>query len=236
MRYKELSPFQKALVESVLDEYESVPAEENIRHEFSAPFLHRVKQLIKKSDTKMWHYVNTPIKKIILIAIMIALLAITAVAVPVVREAIIDFFIEEREEGVYGITFDPEQAAMAPQQIEICYGPANIPEGFTLVAEEKSVAAVCLMWMNEKGETILYVQDFIPQNASDSNWIGIDADGSTRESRIIGRYLAEVFYFEDTYAIFWTDNQYLYSAELSKTIPFETAESLINSMTELGKP
>ena len=233
MKYEDLSILRRALVESVLEEHEAIPAEAEIEYTFSSAFQQRIEKLIRRSNTRAWYCINSPLKKAIIIAILIGLLTITAAAVPAIREALIDFFVVEREPGVYGITFDPEQAATAPHQIETFYGPTDIPEGFELLVEEKSTAGVCLLWMNDNGEMICYDQNYIPRNATYTDWMGINADGTTRESVIINGYIVEVFYMDGSYTVCWTDNLYLYSVELSNSISFNVVEYLLASMTML---
>ena len=236
LNFEDTQLLKNALVVSVLDEYKCIPEEATITYQFSDRFQGWVSKLIKKSNTSVWHYVNSPLKKAIIIAIILSLLTVTAMAVPAIREALVKFFVEEREPGVYGITFDPEQAATAPHQIEVYYGPSFVPEGFNIIIEEYATSAVALWWMNENGELICFDQDFIPQNANYSGWIGIDAEGTERESKIVYEYLVEIFYMEETYSVFWTDNQYIYSTVLSNTIPFDVFEQMLASMTELGRP
>ncbi len=233
MKYEDLSILRRALVESVLEEHEAIPAEAEIEYTFSSAFQQRIEKLIRKSNTRTWYYINSPLKKAIIIAILIGLLTITAAAVPAIREAIIDFFVVEREPGVYGITFDPEQAATAPHQIETYYGPTDIPEEFIQIADEKTEAAVILMWMNDKAELICYNQHFIPRNATCTDWIGINSENTIRESQIINGYLVEIIYSIEYNTYVWTDNTYIYYVETTNTIPFEVFENLLVSMAVL---
>ena len=73
--------------------------------------------------------IHTMARRIILIIAIIAILVVTTMAVPAVREAIIRFFAVDRETH-YEFQFDPDQAAVAPENIETVYKPAYIPEGF----------------------------------------------------------------------------------------------------------
>ena len=229
----DITILRRALVESVLEEHKDIPAEAEIEYTFSSAFQQRIEKLIRRSNTRAWYCINSPLKKAIIIAILIGLLTITAAAVPAIREALIDFFVVEREPGVYGITFDPEQAATAPHQIETFYGPTDIPEGYYIIIDDRAISGLCMVWMDDAGNMIYYDQCFIPQNALYSNWMGVNAEGTTRESKIVEEYLVEIFFMEESYTIYWTDNHYVYSVTLSNTIPFEVFENLLASMTVL---
>ena len=90
--HKQLTPFQQALVDSILSEYSSLPAEEDLQHEFSPQFQKWAQKMIHKTRNPAWYYVNTTFKKVLIAAVIICILAATAMAIPAVREKIIDIF------------------------------------------------------------------------------------------------------------------------------------------------
>ena len=90
---KVLSEFQSALLDATLDDFSDIPHEDDINIEMSANFLTNADALIANSKRQSLHTVNLTLKRLILIAAIISMLATTAMAIPAVREAIIDFFL-----------------------------------------------------------------------------------------------------------------------------------------------
>ena len=227
--HKQLTPFQQALVDSILSEYSSLPAEEDLQHEFSPQFQKWAQKMIHKTRNPAWYYVNTTFKKVLIAAVILCILAATAMAIPAVREKIIDFFFTEHEER-YGITFDPEAAATAPRQIGSVYTPTFVPDGYDLVDQNVTEFSVYSLWLSADSQLIYYTQDIIPENATNDSWIGIDAENAKRTSQIIGEYLVEIVWLEESYSLHWTDNAYIYSLELPNSISQETMAEIFNSI------
>ena len=77
---------------------------------------------------------------------------------------------------------------------------------------------------------IIYTQETIPDNATSDTWIGIDAEDATRTSQIIGEYLVEIVWLEESYSLHWTDNAYVYSLELPNSISQEVMVEIFNGI------
>lgn len=227
--HKQLTPFQQALVDSIISEYDNLPAEDELPYEFSPQFQKWAAKLIRKTRNPAWYYVNTTFKKVLIAAVILCILAATAMAIPAVREKIIDFFFTEHEER-YGITFDPDAAAAAPRQIASVYTPTFVPDGYDLVDQNATEFSVYRLWLSTDGQLIYYTQDIIPENATSDNWIGIDAENAKQTSQIIGEYLVEIVWLEESYSLHWTDNAYVYSLELPNSISQETMAEIFSSI------
>lgn len=233
-----INAIKKALVECALEQYETVPAEDDIQHAFSRKFEKWAQRLIKKTKTTGFKAENyfrfRKVKMAIIIAALIAALSATAMAIPALREAILDFFLNNRGES-YGITFDPEQAASAPDEIQQYNVPQYIPDGYEMIMEDKSVAAVVVAWMNDKDELISFTQRLIHKEADESNWIGVSSEGVTRSSIIVDGYKVEIVQDEFVYTAIWTDNKYLYLIELPDTLDIAVFEQILTSMTIMAE-
>ena len=123
-----LKPFEQALLDITLEAFADIPSEEEIDLELSDSFLSNSEKLIEKNRRGGFSRASKTIRRIILVAALIAALATTAMAVPAIREALIKFFAQSAETH-YEFYFDPEQAATAPDNIEKVYKPTYIPEG-----------------------------------------------------------------------------------------------------------
>ena len=130
MKSRAETPFERALIDATLEEYSDVPdCEDKIAIQLSDHFIRKTEKLNRKTVSKGWKYQNTVWKRVALIAILAAVLAASAMAIPAVREAIIKFFLHD--EGThYEVSFDPIQAASAPDSIETVYLPTYIPDGY----------------------------------------------------------------------------------------------------------
>lgn len=223
-----------AILECVCERYSNVPTEAEIDYTFSERFEQRAKKLIKKAKERRYEaplrLSKKVIKTIALVAALIALLATTAMAVPAIREAIIDFFFHNRGES-YGVTFDPEAAATAPDLVEVYWIPTAIPEGFDVMLDDRAEAGVMIMWGNANGEYIFYNQSPVIKDASNDNWFGTDSERSTHSSYTIQGYKIEMMQDDEVSTAFWTDNSYFYWIEFSNTIGFSVFESMLASMT-----
>lgn len=229
---KKLSDFESALLEAALDEFINVPAESEIDIQPSPEFEEKAEDLIRKTKRTGWYYVNTALKRAILIAAIIGALATTAFAVPAIREAIIDFFIEDYGD-YFEFTFNPEEAANAPKRIETVFSPEYIPEGYELVLEDISTAGASFLWTNEKDQWICFNQYKMPNDPSNGDWLGLDSEHVTTKSILIGEYLVFVIHDETFHALIWTDNSYFYRLELDNSISEEERNLIFNSIKTL---
>lgn len=207
----------EALLLVTLDEFQSVPAEAEIQHTFSRGFQEKIRSITRKSESVAWRVWQAPVKRAILIAILIMIMLVTvACATPEIRNAIIDFFFVESEAD-YGIRFDPDEAANAPHVIENVYVPVVAQEGYTLSFKECTNAVVEYIWTNNHNEYIYYSQAIIQRDAPDRVWASIDAEGTKRTTKNINGYLVEILenQTDQQYVAVWTDNRYVYTVDIS---------------------
>lgn len=229
---KKLSEFESALLEAVLDEFRFVPAEDEIEVQPSPKFEENAEKLIRKTKRTGWYYVNTTLKRAILIAAIIGSLIITAFAVPAIREAIIDFFVKD-EGDHYGFTFDPEKAAAAPEFIEQAIGPTYVPAGYEKVVEDVSLGGIALWWTNRDDQWICHFQYTMPDDPSDTAWLGINSEEVETYSILLNDFLVLVVEDVNSYTLLWTDNAYFYRLELDNSISESEMEQIFSSITEL---
>lgn len=218
------TPFQQALIDSVTENYE-VTLQEEPSFVPSAEFERWAQKMMGKKNYR------TPISRVaraILIAALItALMAVSAMAIPAIRDAIINFFVMEHDDH-YGITFDPEQVATAPTEIVTIYRISEIPDGYSLLAEDLSPAMLTAFWMNDNGDHISYTQWPIPQDATADSWIGMHSENE-RQSVLMGEYLVEVIQSQDNQKLFWTNNSYVFCLEFSAELSQEEIEKIFAS-------
>ena len=206
-----------ALLAVALQEYADIPAEEQIDHTFSPLFRKKARELNTKSQRKAWRCWNIYRRRVILIAVIVAMLSALAACAPIIRRLYIEYFVVDN--GItYGITFDPEQAASAPKTMETYMCPEYKPTNYDIVEKRCLMSTVTYIWLSEDGSSVIcYDQHLIPKDASFSSWINIDAENTTRETTSINGYAVELFIAEEhnNLVAVWTDNSYVYTINIS---------------------
>ena len=207
----------EALLAVTLEQFKNVTPEAEIQHTFSPVFQEQIQNISRKSESVIWRIWQAPVKRAILVTILIMIMLVTvACATPAIRNAIIDFFFVE-DKTAYGIAFDSNMAANAPGMIENVYLPDLELEGYTLVLEEWDESKVECIWKKEQGEYIHYRQSPIRPNSTADTWIGINAEDTKRTTKNINSYFVEIISNEakHQYVAVWTDNQYIYRLDIS---------------------
>ena len=222
-----MTVFQKALLQSVLDEYSDLAEESALEDTFTDSFREWANDFIKK-QTPQKIRMRRILRVSLIAAVLVVLLAGTAMAIPAVREVIIDYFFTNHEER-YGITFDPEAAATAPDEIKETYILGYIPSGFDLIVEDKIVVSASFWWMDKDGRMIIFKQDVIPDDPTDDSWIGIDIEDSSKEMALIGDYRVDIIRMEESYLLVWTNNAYFFTLQLPNSIDDETMREIFLS-------
>lgn len=211
MQNRKLSNLQRAFLDAKLEQFADIPEDDSaIDVEFSPAFHAKSQELIRKSNKNYYSTGKTVLRRVALVAIIGAMLALTACAIPAVREAIIDFFFRDGGDH-YEFTYDPDQAALAPDCIETVYKPTYAVNGFELTVEDISSAGVTLMWSNSESTWINYMQGVIPDNPALGDGGGFNSEGAATEWITING--CEVLRIEDDEWIHyvWTSSEYKFS-------------------------
>lgn len=229
MTDKTVSPaFEKALVNIILEKYTDVPAEDTIAHSFSEQFLQWGEKCVQWSKSNHFRTVAI-VKKLLIAAIIAALMAGSVMAYPIIRNAFIKYSITEHEERI-SVTFDPAQAATAPKEIETVYRANYVPEAFALAIEDVNAATASYCWVSENGKVMLFNQFMIPENAQDDSFLGLDSN-AVRESVQMGDYIVEVIQNPEMKQLVWTNNAYFFLLEVPLDMPQAEIEQIFMSIS-----
>ena len=128
------------------------------------------------------------------------------------------FFLHD--EGThYEVSFDPIQAASAPDSIETVYLPTYIPDGYQQEFKTVSIAAVSIGWHNANNWWICFDQVPMPEDYENATRGGINSEGATAESTGINGF--EVIKITDNEVItyIWTNHEYMFTLMCEKEIP-----------------
>lgn len=227
------SSTKAALLDRVLEQFQDVPAEDEINYTFSKKFEKNMGNLIRSTKepalTPAVHPAHTTLRRIILVALIAALLATTAMAIPAIREGLISFFLEEWGHS-YAITFDPEQAANAPQTIQTYYKPSYMPNDFTVCVDEANLAVNSYWLENNSQERIYFTQMCIEDTSYENNWLLLNANNVERSKAVLDGYSVDVLTHDDYILYVWTDNAYLYILQTPNSMIITEAEKIICSV------
>ncbi len=229
MKKETLTPFEQALLEVSLREFEDIPEEESLHHEFSPAFDAKLEAMVSKAKRNHWSKTKVAFRRALLIAAVIAALLLTAYAIPAVREIFLDFFIKDKE-TYYEFTYDPEAVANAPEYIETVYMPTYVPKGFEEESYICSVAGVSIIWYNDEGQFLFYRQRLMPEDPLNVTDSGVNAENATIEWISLGG--GQVLRFEDEWnrGYFWATNEYRFKILCSKELSEEELTKIFNSI------
>lgn len=227
MKHRNLTPFQQALLDAVLNEDRDA-LEEKEPVAFSEDFMRRMNKLVKQTKGTLSFKTKRVLRNILIAAIIVSLLAGTVMAIPAIREAIIDFFLQVKDDRV-GITFNPEEAATAPNEIKTTYTITDIPEEYEEVVRDVFPDEACIWWVNSDDQWITYTQYLIPENATAEKWFMLEIPMDNKEQLVIADYLVEIVRSEGFYHLVWTNNEYVFVLELPDTINDETMQKIFKS-------
>lgn len=226
MSKTKLTPFEQALLDACLEEFADIPAEEEIALEPSESFSEKSAALIAQARRGRLRTLSKTARRILLVAAILAALITTAMAIPAVREGIIRFFTQNAGTH-YEFSFDPEQAATAPEYIEKVYKPTYIPEGFREDTVFIDSSYVCYFWFSESGESITFDQMPIP---NDTEGPAPDAEDVTVEILNLSGYQVFVVHAEIV-MYHWTDNEYFYLLTVPTTLSTEDQHNIFYSIS-----
>ena len=222
-----LTPFQQALLDSVSKDYAHIPSNDALEDPFSERFKAWAKIHIQSGHVKRLRAARV-VKRALIAAAILLLLAATAMAIPAVRTAILDLFFQENEERI-AITFDPEQAANAPDSIQTAYSVSYAPSDYKLIMKETNVSSACWCWLNNQGERILFTQQPLQHELTADNWYGYNAAEYAKNSILLGDYQVEKIDTTEDYKLVWTNNEYLFVLELPYSVTEEEMRKIFDS-------
>ena len=205
MKNNNQTPLEKALAEVMLEEFADVPREEEIALTASPQFHKRIKKAGKVNAVNTVRGVRSTLKRAVLIAAIVAILATTVFAIQEVRDTFIDFFVSDNGSH-YTFSFDPQQAATAPRTIETIYHASFIPKSYTLTTSNVQPSGVFYYWQDEnRANYIMFQQSII----GDVDRVPYSDDTDAVVLNINGY---QVFRVRNDATIYcWTDNKYFYT-------------------------
>lgn len=226
---KTLSTFEKALLDATLLEFAGVPDEDDIDYSFSEGFEKKATELIKKSRSKAWYHVNTTAKKLLIAAIVTALLAGSAMAIPSVREGLLKFFAHDTGINYY-FTVDEDAVKNAPKELEIVYSPSYIPDGYELVNETVCSGFASFTYLSPDGDLLDFTQEKMPDDPNYAVGSSPDAERSKVDYvEIKGYKVIQLIWDQpgdEEVALIWTSEDYFFSIFCTAPVTLDEAKQI----------
>ncbi|WP_101696936.1 DUF4367 domain-containing protein [Clostridium minihomine] len=219
---------KEALIRADFYEMNSLPNDEQIQHTFSLKFERKMRKLIRKSKKQLPRkkpLLHLRKKTLVLIAALIAVLSVSVLAVPPVREKIGDFAAQIYEKVTHLFWEEEEATVNQVEYIQEVY-PTFIPDGFELVREYKS--NVFFLQYKKEEDFIFYQQKRIEDNSIHLNTEGVELE----EAEWNG--LSAVYISNQNNQLFlWHDDRYTY--QIQSTLDKETILKIAEGVLEAQK-
>lgn len=203
-------------------EIEAAIAEaENEPHEFSPQFKNQMEELIRTGKPYNKRGLTKRGKRILIIAIAAVLaLALTACAIPEIRESIAGFFVKIFNDHVeYS---DPD---VTKDRIEEEYGFEPLPEGFELIDETKDDSYLEALYADADGHVIMF-----RQSASEINEDSIDNEHGKAFMQSIGEKKVLIHFSEVGARATWIENGYYFSIDYGSNVELTVFVKWIDSI------
>jgi hypothetical protein len=226
MSKTEWTQFEQALLDANLEEFADIPAEDAIDLTLSEEFELEGMDLLEKARRGRVPRFGKALRRALLIAAIIAALATAAMAIPAVREGIIDFFTDDKETH-YEFEFDSEQLAAAPDHIKTVYKPSYIPEGYVLSSDESNPVSVGYIWEHEDKESYI---DYFQCTLSVGLNVNVNAENNESQWIDLNGYRVFCVLRESTTTYCWTDNEYFFFLTCMGDFSEEEVNSIFTSI------
>ncbi len=215
---------KNALIISMENELSTIPSSVDLKeyHSFSDEFDKRMKTLIKKANIKYVNIDKFRVRRSIVAASLIIIIATASMSVEALRLPIIKL-TEKIYTEFSEILFDNEENIAVPEMIEDVYVPSYMTEGYTLIEESKDMKLMhFLVYANEKDQLIMVDQFTLGVS------MAVDTEGITTEEITIKDKSGIIYSKNGLTTIIINDNNYVHmiSGYESREEIIKIAESL----------
>lgn len=218
---------QNALRLMAEESLRDVPKECEIQYIFSERFEAWGKELLAdRREGNLRLGVGRVVKILLIAALLAALLAVSAAALPAIRGEAREYLFVAGEENIFGVGF-LEEPASQPQVIATCYAPAWWPEGWKYDFADVCPGSYSICYKNRYFESIVFTQ--YTQEVSACTGIGegldiykLDVDGLQ----------VDVVPRERSRTMMWTKDGYFFTLNLMNTVSDEDAVRMIRSVED----
>lgn len=227
---KNLSPFERALTDAVLDDFADVPPSDRAVEIAPSPaFTRRMERRARLAESRP--FLSRYAQRLLLIAAMLTAFSLCYAAAPSrpVEQTPYTIFCFG---DYFRFYFSRMGEAPKTEYMETVFEPTYIPRGYQLQTDEAvtNFGFVCRHWKNAAGDHIFYDQFPIGDSICAAPYWYTMQDELRRIE--VNGYQVWRSWDEDWILYFWTDDAYYYLLEMSDTRSAETAERILASIRE----
>lgn len=215
---------KNAFMEAEKTVYSEYKSEDRIEYDFSEQFEREMNKLIAK-DNRIKLYTRRRISAALIAALIAVIIMFTGLmSVSATRKAFFEIIEKFGTENVQIILSG--ESTPPVDRIETAYTLSEVPEGFELSILQLEETSVFIVWKNEAGEEISFMQGLLDGDRT------IDTEHGFEMLSING-YNAYLTVYDYQTIIVWTDGKYW----LSLSVPFSSKEyilELVNNISEIN--
>ncbi len=203
---------------------ESFPAENELKHVFSSHFLKKMQALIKYERRGSFGRFATQLGRVVaaVLVVVIMLNTVLVVSVEAYREKFFEI-IQTVTEKFTSFFVDVDDDAPVTELVPI--DPSGIPEEFELIEQFSDAISHTVIYLNEEGQEIYYVQSLITDGEDH-----IDTEDASEQVIEIENCTVYVVVKNGTTQILWIDGPYKF--QIISNTDYEAiiavAEEIIN--------
>jgi len=181
-----------------------IPPEEELDHQFSRRFCRKMKALIKYERRTPRERAVYRGMKLAFATLAVVLLVVfgSAMSVQAYRYRFVEFVVEVFETLT---SYSVQEKAPTGETADLVE-PGYVPKGYEVSKRTKDNRGCIIEYGNEDGKKIVYRQ--AATSLSVYFW---DTEMSSVEKTYIGKQQVNIIKENDTWIVYWTDEQYTYS-------------------------
>ena len=166
------------------------------------------------------------VRKYAAVALLTCMLLMTGIfSVSATRNTVTEWFINIYESftEIFSARADLEKN---PDTIETAYTPEGIPEEYLLVGSYRAQSEWKIMWENQAGDRIYFIQTPLSSKAT------VDNEETEYETLHIADKQCLIIRKNGKTCVYWNGKNYAFSLIVPETIGFEKYSSIIASVEE----
>ena len=180
-------------------EFADIPSDETqIQFNFSDEFTKKMEKLIAHQKKPYWEYVSTLEKRIVIVAILVLSIVVTAFSYEEVRASMLRW-CEDMYEEYIRYYFEGDTTKVIEYEYQLTY----VPEGFEKVYEQRDYETIIIGYENKVGD---YIQ--FEQHATTGYDFNVDNENGEWSNIIIDDEDIRVYQHPDLMCALWIEEGY----------------------------
>lgn len=202
------------------EEFKDIPQENRIEWCLSPRFVKKMVRLIRNEKRFTWKYTNTAKKRLVLVAVIIIALFITACSVKPIRTSVVSFFKEVYERFIH-VTFTGDTI----DKLEYKYTFSKVPEGFIQVSDYSDNTRYFVEWKNDNNNIIQ-----LSQSITKGTDTYKDNEKLEHQELDVDGIIIDIYTYDDVTIAEWIEYRYYFSVYINGECTIPTLIDMIRSL------